>query len=545
MNEWLLLLLVPLGGAALAQLVQDDDDSTSDGPDYPQGTSGDDDLTADDQNGVINAGAGNDTLTATNSEPCAEAVSYNATTGEAFWRQNIHSGGSADFDWHSSDDYPLGTPDLGLTALRGGAVDDSITGTGPSMDLDGGSGNDSLFLQSDHDPEDSALWHAYGIARGGAGHDQISASGSHLIADGDSGNDRLSLNGDQIRAFGGAGNDWLTGSGVDIRANGGLGNDTISLNGSGHRVDGGEGDDSLSLSGDGGSTYGSIDGGDGADYIRVSGSGMVVSGGAESNVPGGVADTLDVSGLTDSEIHLHGDDVLLNYGDSNTGMTFYLSGGHGLQGNASDERVRVEGQALVDGGAGDDTLTSVSYYGEGIQDGATLLGGAGDDSLNGAGREGSIDGGGSDGYDLRVGFTNDVLDGGDGDDAIRFDNDDTVTGGAGADDLTGFVDSEHHSVVTDFTAGQDRLHVYLNPEDIAPDLDFVDPDDYRNVSVQELNGHTVIALNGIQALTVQNATGLNIGLRYDDPQTGESSWTDLDGNPVDPDALDVELDMYR
>ncbi|CAM3081041.1 hypothetical protein SAMN04488021_10969 [Paracoccus aminovorans] len=545
MNDWL-LLLVPLGAAAFAQLFDDDDDAHGgDATPPPAGTPGDDDLVIDDGNGVTDGGAGDDTLTATRNGGEALVVDYH--DGNACWRENIHRDGSADWDWHSAEPYPDGGPDLGVTALRGGAGNDSIIATGPAMDLDGGAGDDTISLHSDRALDDSGLRHGHGVARGGAGDDVISVTGHNLIADGGDGNDSLSLAGDRSTGWGGAGDDRITGSGSRIEVAGGTGRDTISLEGSGNRLDGGEGDDSLTLTGINDGAYGAVYGGSGADHIRVSGSGMVVSGGSGIDVSDGAADTLDIAGLTDSELYLDGEDVLLDHGDDNTGLTFYLTGGHGLQGNASDERVYLRDAGRVDAGAGNDTLTvDVGRSAFDVVDGATLAGGAGNDMLRGAyGPADSGIGSGEDGYSLRIGNSNDVLDGGEGDDVIRFDLSDTVTGGAGADSLTGFADSGHHAVVTDFARGEDRLHVYLNPEDIMPDSPRNGPDDYSNVSVQESGGDTVIRLNAAEAVTVQNATGMNIGLRHDGAFGGESTWTDLNGNPVDPDDLDVTLDLYR
>lgn len=260
------------------------------------------------------------------------------------------------------------------------------------------------------------------------------------------------------------------------------------------QTDGTAGDDTLSAP-DG--YHGRVMGRDGDDLITVGshknashyhdGTTLTPDGGQwngwpdwDPNSPGAVppgvvlarggegADTIVSSGRSihaqgdagDDRIELHSEpgdlsegrgDVVTGRGDTADGLRFRLHDGADFTRNDSDESFVAREGSRVDGGGGNDLLTN-SYL---DRSSVTLIGGAGDDSLVGNDAVGAHASRAQDGYSWRVGASSDSLDGGNGDDLIGYDRDDTITGGSGPDRMDGFVDSREHATVTDFNPAQD------------------------------------------------------------------------------------------
>ncbi len=209
----------------------------------------------------------------------------------------------------------------------------------------------------------------------------------------------------------GSGNDNLTIEGLNAALNvqGEAGNDTIVLNDlvflSSHNVDGGDGNDTITASGGASVVAGGLD----DDSLAVTAMTIVqdVSGG-DGN------DTIVVSGPAGSA----------QGGNGNDDMTFHLF-------------LTGAGTAILDGGAGDDTLTMLGEFPFGTSppgNGAEFHGGAGNDTL--------VDMTPLDGanapfvltqFVFSTGWGNDTVTGfEDGADTIRFDG----TAGAGLDEFT-------------------------------------------------------------------------------------------------------------
>lgn len=218
-----------------------------------------------------------------------------------------------------------------------------------------------------------------------------------------------------------------------------------------------------------------------------------------------------------------------------------------------DDFVGIRGSILVEGGNGADLLTNdYSHAGH-----STLSGGAGDDTIRGNDGMGFHASSQVDQHSWHVGLSDDVLRGGDGDDIIGFDRADTVTGGAGADVMDGFVNQGHIAHVTDFDPAEDRLRINVDPQESAQGSD-----PFGRVSVVEVNGDTVIRLGGEDVARIAGRTGLNVGFEtnwYSEELGGtvytvESSsdlelgpnpiHTDLNGNEVDRATLDVVINAY-
>ena len=443
MNEWLLLLLIPLGGAALGSLFQQDDDDGERGetPSPTEGTEGDDILRAPDgYSGAVNGAAGDDSITGGSpDDPDDYSQRSIARPDDAGWL------GASGWNPEDLDNVPEG-----VVAARGGAGDDTITGDGRGIDIDGGAGDDRIALTSgDAGQDDTNVFAA--IARGGTGDDDIAVTGRDAVVLGDAGDDSIAASGSHMRIDGGAG-----------------------------------------------------------------------------------ADRIDVAGLTDSSIALGAGDSVAGRGDGDDGLRFLLREGADFTGNASDETLRLLGSARVDGAGGDDRLT----LDELAPGSSTLIGGAGDDTIEGAGQDNP---GQSSWHADLVGRSDDRLDGGAGDDLILFDRADTVTGGAGADQLIGYVDAGQTATVTDFTAGQDVLRVNLDPDDSTAGAD-----PFGHVLVEERDGATLIRVQGSDVVRLEGATGLSVGFEIGDTYSSDTpQYVDAQGNPVDPATLDVIVNRYE
>ncbi|RCW79427.1 calcium-binding protein [Paracoccus lutimaris] len=418
MSPMLLALIGSVSALALFSIFDDDDDSSSD--DQP--------ITATNEDGEVTGTDGNDTIISTRDSAVATFDLRPFETDEGAWQWP-----DSDSSWDPEDPVPEGGLLPGLTALNGGAGNDSITATGVSTDVDGGAGNDTITANSD-----------------------------------------------------------------------GLG--TV------------------------GPTTMFVRGGDGNDLITASGSNMLVTGGDGT-------DTLSLGGMTESSVVISGDDIVTGRGDGEDGLVFIVEDGGSFTGNASEDLIILRESSSADGGAGDDWLrTDYGYSGS-----STLTGGAGNDLL--VGNHARAHGPDSEStlYTWNIGNSNDVLNGGTGDDQIYFDLADTVTGGAGADLLTGFADVGQTSVVTDFTAGEDVLRVNIEPTTEAGTIS-----DFANVTVVEQDGNTLIQISGSDVVRIEGATGLSVGYEVGHPSPGEPpTYTDRDGNPVDAASLDVVINNFE
>jgi len=369
-----------------------------------------------------------------------------------------------------------GTTLVNIALVDGGAGNDTITGSagsdvlqgGAGADtLAGGAGNDTFLVVGDEGPDTFAGGDGFDVILGGAGDDVIRVStfsgantveridggaGYNVVA-GTSVNNVIDLSGTELINIalvdGGAGNDTITGSAGNDVLQGGAGADTLS---------GGAGDDTFLVNGDegpdtfdGGAGFDTILGGAGDDVIRVStfsGTNTVerIDGGAGYNIVAGtnVNNVIDLSATELVNI------ALVDGGAGNDTITG-SSGNDVLQGGA--------GADTLFGGAGDDTFLVNGDEGPDTFDGGagidTILGGAGDDVIRVATFSGTntverIDGGA--GYNVVAGTSvNNVIDlsatsliaialvdGGAGNDTITGSaGNDVLQGGAGADTLLG------------------------------------------------------------------------------------------------------------
>ncbi|BCJ89620.1 hypothetical protein IZ6_03550 [Terrihabitans soli] len=236
-----------------------------------------------------------------------------------------------------------------------------------------------------------------------------------------------------------------------------------------------------------------------------------IKGGEAINIVGTHADTLtnNETGKIVGGVKMGGgDDVLVNagnmtatggsaidMGDGNDTVTLKKNAqvsGDILLGAGNDTLTAVDGNRDIEGGAGDDVVTT----GKGED---FVLGGTGNDTLDGGTGNDMLDGGadndflfGGDGHDdIYGGQGNDALVGGEGDDTLKGDEgrdlllggarndeldggdgDDVLIGGSGNDVMTGgegsdifvFGSSFNRDNITDFNAAEDRIIVLTDAQ---------------------------------------------------------------------------------
>ncbi|WP_425038879.1 calcium-binding protein [Primorskyibacter sp. S187A] len=367
-----------------------------DGADSLEGGDGDDTALGGDGNDTIRAGAGDDRASGGNDDD-----------------RMFGGAGEDDLFGNAGDDSLFGQD--GDDSLSGSSGADSLRGGAGEDTLNGGSGNDRLFGE---DGDDSG--------RGGSGDD--------LMVGGD-GNDTLDGDGDNDRLIGNDGNDSLRAGSGDDTLSGGAGDDTLRGEAGSNELDGGSGNDKL---------YGGT--------------------GAETITGGSGDDTLVGNGAADRLNGETGDDVL--YGSDGNDTLDGRDGADWLSGgNQADLVLGREGNDTMRGGNADDRL-----YGGNDND--LIAGNNGADQLfGGSGNDRLFGGGGND--QITGGTGRDTMGGGDGVDVFIFN---TVS------------ESPHTSArdrIVDFTAGVDKIDL----SGLADDLTFVES--YSGTGGEVLYSETV------------------------------------------------------
>ncbi|MBD3785791.1 MAG: hypothetical protein IE922_02315 [Sphingomonadales bacterium] len=502
-----LVSLNGLGGAGLAQIFGGDGAPELPDPNLPElieGTSAGETLDGGGGNDTIHGSGGNDLIL-------------------GGWGNDLAYAGPGDdrLEGAAGDDTLFGG--IGDDTLLGGLDQDHlVTGTTGFDLLDGGEGND-LLLSHSTDGGDTFIggagddtidlahnrifadnWFGNHLA-GGAGDDHLTASltgfdtlkggsgddtlisGAGAISgdgaagasslDGGAGNDHLIGLAEGDTLIGGIGRDLIDGtaaSGMDLR--GGSGADTI-LSGLGNTVTlGNDADhvsDALVLDLSKGSGITTITDFDlGRDGLTVQGAKGALS----------LVDTEDAS----AALLLDGDTVVARLdGLAGTSLDqLRPAGSTGLATSGDDTILGGIGDDTLLGGAGDDRITDIDEdlpgameyeYGAfdvPVADDDLLSGGDGNDTLIGNNGADTLLGGAGDDvlvdelfYEFRNGgfdYALDdpaVMDGGAGDDVLIGSPGDTMTGGTGADAFALHVDGLAPIVITDFTPGEDVLHL--------------------------------------------------------------------------------------
>ena len=249
---------------------------------------------------------------------------------------------------------------------------------------------------------------ATGAAYGGGGDDSFSSSDGRWLVQGNAGGDTIDLRGGNNVAYGGQDGDRIIFGGSDGRASTGgnfgqanKGEDSLAGSTSNDTLLGGQGNDT-------------VDGRGGVDFIngnlgddRMTGAGLILGEGGNDTLTGGTAGAVTLMG-----------------GDDNDRINIV---------SATEGGVRVAVGVFASGDAGDDVLESTGPLND------TLMGGAGNDVIIGAGNDPG---------------RGDVMDGGDGDDALSARGGaNLLRGGAGNDSLQGDTGGD----TIDGGPGEDRM----------------------------------------------------------------------------------------
>ncbi|MBO4400646.1 MAG: hypothetical protein J5809_02240 [Selenomonadaceae bacterium] len=260
-------------------------------------------------------------------------------------------------------------------------------------------------------------------------------------------------NGDLL--IGGAGNDTLSGEKGNDTLTGGKGNDFFAYSdGDGNDLitDYTVGQDKIKI------VSGSIESAsiNGSDVVLKVGSGSI----RIENAKDKKVSIVDANKVTSTYIYSDG----LAYDESKTSATLYsaFKGALGTADYASTVKI-IDASAV-----------SNSVKITGTSKANTITGGAKADSLNG-------------------GAGNDLLIGGAGNDTLNGDaGNDTITGGAGSDIFV-YAEGEGNDVITDYTAGQDRIKLASG-----------------SISSAALSGSNVVFKIGSNTLTLKNAANTQI-----------------------------------
>ena len=383
-----------------------------------------------------------------------------------------------------SDDIPTITPiDIdGSTVLTPDDSDDSPDDFhNPVGDGDVTGPNDTAEEEYYIDGDGSLLQQLLGEnsdATTGIGYlgTQISDTDDTVLADSD---DAFALDDDGIEGTGeGALGSWdgtaLINTDGDLNVlDGGDGDDILTTGDEAAYVFGGEGDDTITVGEGAAAVYG------GAGQDNITGSDVVnADGTASAYLDGGIGDDLIIGG--------NGNEVILGgeHGDSAQAGNDTLSGGGGND--------------IVSGGYGADTLS----------------GGTGDDVINHLGTAEELVIAEQRDFGWHIDNDADTLDGGDGNDHLIFDRADTATGGEGNDTFWLYHDTGSGigvAEITDFTIGEDFLHIDLNP-DLAsgtPEVSVAPSEDGAD-GIVTVNGEVVAILQGTPGATIAD---VNVEIR--------------------------------
>ena len=311
------------------------------------------------------------------------------------------------FDGRAGDDYIYGAD--GSDSLTGGDGNDEIfSGTGSDKAL-GGLGNDRLYGSLGND----RLY-------GGEGKDSLSGQEGNDSLYGDAGQDSLYGGDGKDKLFGGDDDDYLSGDDGNDRLDGGKGDDQMSGGDGNDYLSGGAGDDIL----DGSDPFVITDpknptpiigkdrllGGDGDDRIIVDngdnalgGKGIdtlnlsVFEGLPEYNVYS--LDFSKITGKKAAEIGYQG--IKAGQFEKVSATVYKMDVGSVITGSKGNDTLSGYGKSgVINGGAGDDSLSASAYNPDNPANGIVLNGGAGDDKLSGQGDVTLVGGKGDDQFVL-------------------------------------------------------------------------------------------------------------------------------------------------
>jgi Ca2+-binding RTX toxin-like protein len=369
------------------------------------GAAGDDELSGGDGNDTLNGGAGADTMSGgigndlyivdnagdlvvelggEGTDTIESSVSYTLAAGSSI--DNLALLGSGNINGTGADNAGAIIGNSGNNALSGLAGDDFLFGDSGNDTLDGGANAD---LMSGSYGNDLYIVDDNGDVVGefsGEGTDTIQASVTYTLAAnvevlsltgaanidgtgtavadsiyGNSGNNALYGGAGNDSLVGGAGNDTLDGGVGSETLSGGLGDDLFIVDGAGDQVTeaASQGTDTVNAT----SSYTLTAN---VEVLSLIGSGLNGTGNALDNIIHGTAGIDYLWGM-------NGNDVL-NGGDGNDALTGGAGNDSVYGGNGNDYAVLELGSDYFDGGDGDDVVTMLGSYLDGVD---TLIGGSG------------------------------------------------------------------------------------------------------------------------------------------------------------------------
>ena len=537
------------------------------GKDTLEGGAGDDVLSGGRGIDRLDGGAGDDTLVGGG----ANDFLTGGEGSDTFVQNFAVSGNDVITDFNPSEDtieltgfQNINVDEFSITEVDGGTLIDA--GTGNSLFVEGvlpnqlGTTNITIDGQALTLGPGDTLESVLNNLATDAQQDGITLKGFQGDQDfsGGSGDDVLSGGRGDDTLQGRAGDDVLSGGRGDDTLVGGAGDDILSGGRNEDVLDGGKGDDTL-IGGKGDDT---LTGGRGSDTFVQNFSQQGADTITDFN-PG--QDTIELQGFGGieniSRISLTEVDGGTRI-EAGSGSTLFLEGVTPDQLGAGN--ITIEGAALTAGSSGSDLGSIISDLAalndetpfdeaavdlnlQGGKRDDTLEGGAGDDRLKGGGGDDTLEGGAGDDI-LRGGRGDDILEGGRGADILKGGSgDDTLGGGAGDDILTGQKGAD--TFVQDFSKpGADTITDFKPGQDT---IDFSGLDNLENISVEDVDGGTLISAGTgntlfVQGVTLDQFSADDITI---DGQAVSSGLGDFDLGSVlgdassgaAPDALDVSL----
>ncbi|WP_416900382.1 MAG: hypothetical protein ACMVY4_00765 [Minwuia sp.] len=366
------------------------------------GGTGDDSFVGSQGADTLEGNAGFDTVDYLTSG--AISVDFDATTS------------NATVDFGGGNVFVQSLPNIAGLVLTAG--NDTVLGSGTSMNVNGASGDDSILGGSNN----------ANTLDGGIGNDTINPNGSGNgdVLDGGADTDLLQIDFSEPNGLGNPTFNFavtMTGSLTDITAATGFtgtGNAKTFTNFEQADLTGGNGNDAFG----GGALADTLNGGAGNDTLNGGSDGAdIIDGGAGDDSLTTAAGDDTITPGTGSDLVSGGDDTngdFVSYADQLAGVS-----------------VDLANDVATDGGGSFDTLTGIEHAigsdfadtlsGQNVEDNQ-LFGGIGNDVLSGLSGADTLDGG--------QGF--DSLDGGSGSDSLLGgDDDDTLFGDAGSDTIDG------------------------------------------------------------------------------------------------------------
>ena len=334
-------------------------------------------------NAVISAGDGNNTV---------DSYGNHATITSGNGNDNIYSDGNlATISSGNGNDTISHVGDN--STIDAGAGDDSVYGYGNNLTIRGGAGNDELSGDGYNDSVDSKILLD---DTDGDNYFRISYSNNSTINAG-SGSDTISADNtnEKLLINAGAGDNSIVsqyGNGVTIQAQGG--NDTITIHdGKNFSIDAGDGANVIETSNINDTTSAgfTINSGAGADSItNRANNALITAGDGNNTVVNGAYGSGGGSNVTINTGS--GNDFINNYYDYEHAETSKQENVIITSGAGNDTVTNSTDKVTIDGGAGNDELSSYAGSNVSINGGAgsdtifiangTVSGGAGDDSLS-------------------------------------------------------------------------------------------------------------------------------------------------------------------